>query len=264
MTVAQTLPTFWPDGACLDLPAEWFHPERGESTRDAKAVCATCPVHVECLTWALANHERFGIWGGTSERERRRIRCRLAAGQAVPELTPEWEPVWWGLPARLSQTRPPTEEEPTVELTVVDPPAPTPTTSTNGTGHPGRTKRDCDECGEPYYPVRTDQRYCSKTCRKTRSNRETRARITAAGAAPKRGRPPKSPPGVAPAATAGTVEAPTPPTSTATPGGADLSTRQLAIDLLGVLLDARNSGSREADEQVNALAGRLALQVIAA
>ncbi|MDA8314108.1 MAG: WhiB family transcriptional regulator [Actinomycetota bacterium] len=51
-----------------------FFPSRGESVSEAKEVCATCPVARECLEYALAHHERFGIWGGKTERERRRIR----------------------------------------------------------------------------------------------------------------------------------------------------------------------------------------------
>ena len=49
-------------------------PEKGGSTREAKAVCQSCEVRQQCLEYALANDERFGIWGGLSERERRRLR----------------------------------------------------------------------------------------------------------------------------------------------------------------------------------------------
>ncbi|MDU5308733.1 MAG: WhiB family transcriptional regulator, partial [Varibaculum cambriense] len=47
---------------------------KGGSTREAKAVCELCEVRDECLSYALENDERFGIWGGLSERERRRLR----------------------------------------------------------------------------------------------------------------------------------------------------------------------------------------------
>ena len=50
-----------------------FFPEKGVSTRDAKQVCRGCDVREECLAYALANDEKFGIWGGLSERERRRL-----------------------------------------------------------------------------------------------------------------------------------------------------------------------------------------------
>jgi WhiB family redox-sensing transcriptional regulator len=70
--------------ACMGVDPDLFFPVRGASTREAKAVCAGCPVRDECLEWAFANHERFGIWGGLSERERRRIRRnqRLRVGAA--------------------------------------------------------------------------------------------------------------------------------------------------------------------------------------
>ena len=51
-----------------------FFPEKGGSTREAKRVCRSCEVRAECLEFALENDERFGIWGGLSERERRRIK----------------------------------------------------------------------------------------------------------------------------------------------------------------------------------------------
>ena len=55
---------------------EAFFPEKGGSTREAKKVCQSCHVRSECLDYALANDERFGIWGGMSERERRRLKKR--------------------------------------------------------------------------------------------------------------------------------------------------------------------------------------------
>ena len=65
----------WQDNAnCLGVDPDLFFPERGASTREAKEVCRACIVRVECLEYALMNGEKFGIWGGMSERERRRIR----------------------------------------------------------------------------------------------------------------------------------------------------------------------------------------------
>ena len=49
---------------------------KGSSTREAKRVCLTCNVRGECLEYALAHDERFGIWGGLSERERRKLKKR--------------------------------------------------------------------------------------------------------------------------------------------------------------------------------------------
>ena len=66
------------DARCLDADPEAFFPEKGGSTREAKRICAACPVRPECLDYAITHDERFGIWGGLSERERRRAK-RLTA-----------------------------------------------------------------------------------------------------------------------------------------------------------------------------------------
>ncbi len=59
---------------CLGVDPDLFFPERGSSTREAKEVCRGCVVREDCLDYAIANGEKFGIWGGMSERERRRVR----------------------------------------------------------------------------------------------------------------------------------------------------------------------------------------------
>jgi WhiB family redox-sensing transcriptional regulator len=65
----------WQERAlCAQTDPEAFFPEKGGSTREAKRVCTGCDVRAECLEYALTNDERFGIWGGLSERERRRLR----------------------------------------------------------------------------------------------------------------------------------------------------------------------------------------------
>ena len=64
------------DSLCAQTDPEAFFPEKGGSTRDAKRICTTCEVKVQCLDYALKNDERFGIWGGLSERERRKLRKR--------------------------------------------------------------------------------------------------------------------------------------------------------------------------------------------
>lgn len=65
------------DALCSQTDPEAFFPEKGGSTREAKRVCASCDVRSECLEYALANDERFGIWGGMSERERRRLKKKV-------------------------------------------------------------------------------------------------------------------------------------------------------------------------------------------
>ncbi len=65
----------WQERAlCAQTDPEAFFPEKGGSTREAKRVCLGCDVRSECLEYALENDERFGIWGGLSERERRRLK----------------------------------------------------------------------------------------------------------------------------------------------------------------------------------------------
>ena len=67
----------WQERAlCAETDPEAFFPEKGGSTREAKKICTGCEVRSECLDYALGNDERFGIWGGLSERERRRLRRR--------------------------------------------------------------------------------------------------------------------------------------------------------------------------------------------
>jgi WhiB family redox-sensing transcriptional regulator len=63
-------------GLCAQTDPEAFFPEKGGSTREAKKVCLTCDVRQECLEYALEHDERFGIWGGLSERERRKLKKR--------------------------------------------------------------------------------------------------------------------------------------------------------------------------------------------
>ncbi len=69
----------WQERAnCLGVDPDLFFPERGASTREAKSVCKSCEVRLECLEYALSHGEKFGIWGGLSERERRRVRRERA------------------------------------------------------------------------------------------------------------------------------------------------------------------------------------------
>ncbi|HMK99578.1 MAG TPA: WhiB family transcriptional regulator [Acidimicrobiales bacterium] len=59
--------------ACRGIDPEVFFPATDEEAEEAKAICAMCPVRHACLEHALANREREGVWGGATERERRRI-----------------------------------------------------------------------------------------------------------------------------------------------------------------------------------------------
>lgn len=64
---------------CAQTDPEAWYPEKGGSTREAKRICNRCEAKAECLEYALARDERYGIWGGLSERERRRLKRRVAA-----------------------------------------------------------------------------------------------------------------------------------------------------------------------------------------
>lgn len=71
----------WVDEAvCAQTDPDLFFPEKGGSTRQAKKVCLGCPVRQRCLDWAMRpeHEERFGIWGGKSERERSRMARNIA------------------------------------------------------------------------------------------------------------------------------------------------------------------------------------------
>lgn len=72
----------WVDEAlCAQTDPELFHPDKGGSNRQAKAVCAACPVQAECLDWALTTGQQYGIWGGLSERERHPRHTKIAGAE---------------------------------------------------------------------------------------------------------------------------------------------------------------------------------------
>lgn len=73
-------------GNCMGMDPDLFFPERGDTKKllAAKAVCQGCIVSEDCLNYALTPPlEKWGIWGGTSERERRAIRNRIEYQQRV-------------------------------------------------------------------------------------------------------------------------------------------------------------------------------------
>lgn len=78
----------WTERAlCPETDPEIFFPDKGGSVAAAKAVCAKCEVAAECLIYALANDERFGVYGGKSERERRAMKPRQCRECGNPVLT---------------------------------------------------------------------------------------------------------------------------------------------------------------------------------
>jgi WhiB family redox-sensing transcriptional regulator len=66
------------DALCAQTDPELFFPEKGGSTYDAKKVCLGCDVRDRCLEYALERDESFGVWGGLSESERRKLKRQVA------------------------------------------------------------------------------------------------------------------------------------------------------------------------------------------
>lgn len=65
------------DANCKGLDPNLFHAARGESTKEALAVCAGCLVVEQCLHYAMSNSIKVGVWGGTTERQRRAMRREM-------------------------------------------------------------------------------------------------------------------------------------------------------------------------------------------
>lgn len=80
-------PTWMADAECRGSNSAPFFPGRGEDISEARAICRRCDVQLECLAYAVNNEEKFGIWGGTSEHERRTLR-RQTFGNARPSTKP--------------------------------------------------------------------------------------------------------------------------------------------------------------------------------
>ncbi len=87
-----TIPTHADDWrlhkACANAPTILFFPERGGDVLPAKAICATCTVRDDCLRYALEDRDTVGIWGGTSDQERRAIRLGVPVGRPGPAPKP--------------------------------------------------------------------------------------------------------------------------------------------------------------------------------
>jgi WhiB family transcriptional regulator, redox-sensing transcriptional regulator len=67
------IPAWRQRAACRGVDPDIFYPVSDEEAEDAKAICAICPAQQACLEWALSHREHDGVWGGATERERRRI-----------------------------------------------------------------------------------------------------------------------------------------------------------------------------------------------
>ncbi|WP_415953522.1 WhiB family transcriptional regulator [Streptomyces sp. KLOTTS4A1] len=73
-TAANPAPDWHEDALCAQTGPEFFFPEPGSSVSDAKRICFSCAGRAACLDYALTHDERFGVWGGLSEKERLALR----------------------------------------------------------------------------------------------------------------------------------------------------------------------------------------------
>ncbi|MDZ7786231.1 MAG: WhiB family transcriptional regulator [Candidatus Saccharibacteria bacterium] len=91
--MSEKLGTEWmEDGDCRDHPPETFFPSDGIGVLIAQRICAECLVQEECLDYAVTERIDHGVWGGTSERQRRRmIKKRQRTAEASPAELPEAE-----------------------------------------------------------------------------------------------------------------------------------------------------------------------------
>lgn len=81
------MPDDWVDeAACQSTNADFFFLDRGQSSYRAKRICHDCVVLPECLDYAIETNQKFGIWGGKSERERRTVRKEMMAGKTILEI----------------------------------------------------------------------------------------------------------------------------------------------------------------------------------
>lgn len=65
------------DGVCRTVDPDMWFPEPPNSGFQAKKLCVRCPVKDECLDYAMTNNEKFGVWGGLSAHERKKLRRRI-------------------------------------------------------------------------------------------------------------------------------------------------------------------------------------------
>jgi WhiB family transcriptional regulator, redox-sensing transcriptional regulator len=74
-----TPPDMWQESAaCFGIDPDVFFPVSEEEAGPALAFCGACGIRAECLSWALKNSERYGVWGGLTEQQRRRLMRHVA------------------------------------------------------------------------------------------------------------------------------------------------------------------------------------------
>ena len=66
----------WMDSAlCAQVDGDLHYPDKGASNKEAKRICGLCPVKAQCLEYAMERDERFGVYGGLTERERHKLKA---------------------------------------------------------------------------------------------------------------------------------------------------------------------------------------------
>lgn len=156
MTLAVQPAEWHLDALCAQVDGETWFPEQGKSCRDAKRICRACPVRAECLQYSLDNDERFGIWGGLSERERRRLR---KGDLSVLSDNPLWRCEVCG--EELAFKGRVCSAECRHQLSLEE-----------------RLPRECGECGEPIPNVSRRYKFCSVKCRQKSYDRKRPVRTS--------------------------------------------------------------------------------------
>lgn len=72
------MPDWYEAASCASVRSDYWFPDKGGTTHAAKKICADCPVRTQCLEWALDNVELWGVWGGATRLERRKLRKDVA------------------------------------------------------------------------------------------------------------------------------------------------------------------------------------------
>lgn len=132
---------FWREKAlCAQIGGDEFFPEKtGDhaSWRRAVSVCRSCPVQVECLQYALDNNEAFGVWGGTTPRQRGRIRRGVSETPRPATVQERRNPNGHGKACLCSQCR----------------------------GFQADRRRECAQCGVLFTAVSPKALYCEQACK---------------------------------------------------------------------------------------------------
>lgn len=81
LPTASTPPSAWDGAACAETDPDAFFPDQGGTASRVLRICAGCEYRVECLQYALDHDEQYGIWGGTTGRQRRTMRPRQRPGR---------------------------------------------------------------------------------------------------------------------------------------------------------------------------------------